>query len=76
VGYLDEKGKRPGRAAWQKILEKNPDELVCTAIDDTMPGGPQRVERRFRSPFMTCDRIEDYRRAWAHFERLSVGEGA
>lgn len=76
VGYLDDKGMRPGRAAWQKILEQNPDELVCTAIDDTMLGGPQRVERRFRGPFTTCDRIEDYRRAWAHFERLSAGEGA
>jgi len=76
VGFLTDEGKRPSALAWQKILAQNPDELVCTAIDDTMPGGPQRVERRFRGPFTTCDRIEDYRRAWAHFERLSAGEGA
>ena len=73
VGFLTDEGKRPNAVAWQKILEQNPDELVCTAIDDTMPGGPQQVERRFRGPFTTCDRVEDYRRAWDHFERLSSG---
>ena len=70
VGYLNEKGKSPGRKEWEAILETNPPELVCTAIDDTRPGGPYTVERRFVGPFFKCDRVEDYKRAWTHFEKL------
>ena len=51
-------------------------ELTCTAIDDTMPGGPREVTRHFVGPFTQCDRIEDYRRAWAHFERLKSEDAA
>jgi hypothetical protein len=76
VGWLDDRGKRPGRAAWDKILADNPAELTCTAIDDTTPGGPRTVTRRFIGPFTTCDRIEDYRCAWAHFERLQPRSAA
>ncbi len=76
VGWLDERGKSPSRAAWEKILAENPSELNCTAIDDTMPGGPRTVARHFVGPFTQCDRIGDYRRAWAHFERLKSKEAA
>lgn len=76
VGWLDDRGKSPGRAAWEKILAENSPDLTCTAIDDTMPGGPRTVTRHFVGPFTQCDRIEDYRRAWAHFERLKSEEAA
>lgn len=76
VGLLDERGKSPSRAAWDKILAENPAELTCTAIDNTMPGGPRTVQRHFVGPFSQCDRIEDYRRAWAHFERLKSEKAA
>jgi hypothetical protein len=76
VGWLDDRGKSPGRAAWEKILGDNPSDLTCTAIDDTMPGGPRTVTRHYVGPFTQCDRIEDYRRAWAHFERLKAVEAA
>ena len=76
VGWLDDRGKSPGRAAWERILADNPAELTCTAIDDTMPGGPRTVTRHFVGPFTQCDRIEDYSRAWAHFERLKSEEAA
>ena len=76
VGYLNEKGKTPSQKEWLKILADNPSELTCTAIDDTMPGGPRTVTRHFVGPFTQCDRIEDYRRAWAHFERLKSEEAA
>ena len=69
VGWLDDRGKSPGRAAWEKILAENPSELICTAVDDTLPGGPRTVARHFIGPFTRCDRIEDYERAWAHFEQ-------
>lgn len=70
AGYLNEKGKSPSRKEWESILESNPSELVCTTIDDTISDGPKTVERRFVGPFFKCDRIEDYKRAWAHFEKL------
>lgn len=76
VGWLDEKGKSPGRAAWERVLAENPSDLTCTAIDDTMPGGPRTVTRHFIGPFTQCDRVEDYKRAWAHFERLKSEEAA
>jgi hypothetical protein len=76
VGWLDDRGKSPGRTAWERILAENPAELTCTTIDDTMPGGPRTVTRHFVGPFTQCDRIEDYRRAWAHFERLKSEEAA
>jgi len=76
VGWLDGKGKSPGRAAWEKILADNPSELSCTAIDDTQPGGPQTVTRTFEGPFDTCDRVEDYKRAWVHFEAHKAAEAA
>ena len=66
VGYLTEKGKSPGSKEWLSLLETNPTELVCTAIDDTMPDGPKTVERRFVGPFFKCDRVDDYKRTWAH----------
>lgn len=82
VGWLDEKGKSPGRKAWEKLLEEVSQKpvaqqiLTCIAIDDTQPGGPRQVTRRFQGPFTRSDRVEDYRRAWAHFERLKAVEGA
>ena len=76
VGWLDEKGKSPGRAAWGKILSENPSELTCTAIDDTQPGGPREITRYFAGPFTNCGRVEDYKRAWTHFEQLKSEEAA
>ena len=70
VGYMNEKGKSPGRKEWDSILETNPEELVCTVIDNNFPDGPREVERCFVGPFFTCDRIVDYERAWKHFEKL------
>jgi hypothetical protein len=74
VGWLDERGKSPGRLAWEKILADNPSELTCTVIDDTQPSGPHKVTRHFVGPFTRCDRVGDYKWAWAHFERLKTEE--
>ncbi len=76
VGHLvqDNHGnwKSPGRNAWEAILGSNPDELISQAIDDTQPGGPREITRRFVGPYTRCDRIEDYKRAWLHFEALKA----
>ena len=85
VGWLEANRagqmKSPGRAAWESKLEEMetlPPErqvLTCTAIDDTQPGGPREVTRTFRGPFTKCDRVEDYKRAWAFFEAHKDKDG-
>lgn len=49
---------------------KVPDGTVITqwVSDDTLPGGPRTVERRYVAPFARASREEDYRIAWAAFE--------
>jgi hypothetical protein len=46
---------------------------VCTVTktfpDDTLPGGPVRRTIEYQAPFVRPDREEDYRVAWAFFER-------
>ena len=79
VGHLvqDNRGnwESPGRNAWKAILAANRVKLTSQAIDDTHPGGPREVTRHFVGPFTRCDRIEDYKRAWAHFETLKTQGG-
>ncbi|MCV2363128.1 class I SAM-dependent DNA methyltransferase [Paucibacter sp. DJ1R-11] len=49
---------------------KVPDGTVITqwVTDDTLPGGPRTVERRYVAPFARANREDDYRTAWAFFE--------
>jgi hypothetical protein len=68
VGWLNEKGKSPGRKDWDALLASAPPELRCKALVDFLPGGPREVERTFEGPFDTCDRVRDYRRAWTYFQ--------
>lgn len=39
-----------------------------TVMDDTLPGGPHERTVEYHAPFDCCDRVEDYRTAWAFFE--------
>ncbi|MFN7882368.1 MAG: class I SAM-dependent DNA methyltransferase, partial [bacterium] len=50
---------------------KVPDGTVITqwVTDDTLPGGPRTVERRYVAPFARASREDDYRIAWAFFEK-------
>ena len=76
VGWRVDSGKKPSQSLWQRTLEemnKRPVEeqiLSCKVVDDTLPDGPREVERVFYGPFTKCDRVEDYKRAWRHFETL------
>ena len=70
---------REGRHGWEDLwtyddtpaagLPKVPDGTVVTmqVIDDTQPGGPRTVERRFVAPFARANREADYRLAWDFF---------
>ncbi|MFO0121859.1 MAG: hypothetical protein ACK520_05245, partial [Inhella sp.] len=50
---------------------KVPDGTVITqwVTDDTLPGGPRTVERRYVAPVARASREDDYRIAWAFFEK-------
>lgn len=41
---------------------------TITVDDDTLPDGPIKRDISFVAPYDRCDRIEDYRTAWAFFE--------
>jgi hypothetical protein len=71
---------REGNFGWEDLWEyaatpeggasKIPDGTVLTqwVTDDTLPGGPRTVERRYVAPFARANREEDYRIAWKFFE--------
>lgn len=65
---------REGNLGWEDLYKDDqplvPDGTVVTqwVSDDTLPGGPRIVERRYVAPFVRASREEDYRVAWAFFE--------
>jgi hypothetical protein len=75
IGYLED-GKSPSRKNWEKIIEDGRTHLECQAVVDFMPGGPQTITRTFEGPFDTCDRVQDYKRAWPYFEAHKAVEAA
>lgn len=72
---------REGNFGWEDLWEytatpeggtpKVPDGTVITqwVTDDTLPGGPRTVERRYVAPFARANREEDYRIAWEFFSQ-------
>jgi len=51
------------------ILCPNPLAISPTVTDDTLSGGPRKVERRYTASFALPNREEDYKIAWEFFER-------
>ena len=69
-----EKSPRPIQG-WEELRQLQesghlPDGSVATTtvLDDTLPGGPRQIERRYTAPFALANREEDYKIAWAFFE--------
>ncbi len=72
---------REGNFGWEDLWEyaatpkggtpKVPDGTVITqwVTDDTLPGGPRTVARRYVAPFARANREEDYRIAWEFFSK-------
>jgi hypothetical protein len=57
------------RAEWEKIREMASGTVSREIEDDTLPGGPRRRVITYEAPFDRCDREEDYKTAWAEFEK-------
>jgi hypothetical protein len=71
---------REGNFGWEDLYKDGkflvPDGTVVTqwGSDDTLPGGPRTVERRYVAPFALANREDDYRLAWAHFASTSASD--
>ena len=58
------------RPTWNTIKDQSTGETYTHTIDPAkseLYGGTQQT---FAAPYTRCNRIEDYRRAWAHFEAI------
>ena len=58
------------RKQWEQVRNQKDGETYIHTIDPAkseLYGGQQVT---YYAPYTKCDRIEDYRRAWAHFEKI------
>ncbi len=70
VGF-SRKGKGRGankEIGWEDIKDMTSGTVSRTILDDTLPGGPVERTITYVSPWVTCDRVEDYRVGWGFFE--------
>jgi hypothetical protein len=58
---------------WEDISDMTSGTVSRTIIDDTLPGGPVERTITYEAPFDRCDRVEDYKTAWAFFEKEGAG---
>ena len=64
------KGVGLDRKIWESIRNQKDGETYTYTVDTAkseLYGGQQVT---YYAPYTKCDRIEDYRRAWAHFEKV------
>ena len=62
------KGRGPQKQiGWEDIRHLQSGTISRTITDDTLPGGPVERTITYEAPFDRCDRVEDYRLAWAFF---------
>jgi hypothetical protein len=69
--------KGSGRGAnkttgWEDIQDMTSGTVSRTIVDDTLPGGPVERTITYEAPFDRCDRVEDYKTAWAFFEKEGI----
>jgi type I restriction-modification system DNA methylase subunit len=64
------------RQEWEKIRNIESGTVSREIEDDTLPGGPRKRVITYEAPFDRCDREEDYKTAWAEFERRRAAKGA
>ena len=61
-------GKSVDRPIWERIRNMKDGETYYHTIEKSELYRGQHVT--FYAPFTRCDRIADYRTAWAHFEKI------
>ncbi|TGG96238.1 MAG: class I SAM-dependent DNA methyltransferase [Aphanocapsa feldmannii 277cV] len=58
---------------WEDIAGKTSGNVSRTILDDTRPGGPVERTITYEAPFDRCDRVVDYKLAWAFFDKRGGG---
>ncbi|MBI4783033.1 MAG: class I SAM-dependent DNA methyltransferase [Oscillatoriophycideae cyanobacterium NC_groundwater_1537_Pr4_S-0.65um_50_18] len=53
---------------WEDVKDMTEGTVEVTITDDTQPGGEIQRTIVYQAPFEKCDRVTDYRTAWAFFE--------
>lgn len=61
------------RAMWERGELPDGTRIERQVMDDTLPGGPTARTRTWVAPFALANREDDYRAAWAFFERSGKG---
>jgi len=54
---------------WEDVKDMTEGTVEVTITDDIQPGGAIQREIVYQAPFEKCDRVSNYRTAWAFFER-------
>ena len=54
---------------WEDIKDLPTGTVSKTYMDDTLPGGPTERTIEYQAPFFKPDREQDYRLAWAFFDK-------
>jgi len=57
------------RIRWEEVKNNKEGEIVKHTIEYELHRG---TEVTYYPPFEKCDRVEDYKRTWAHFEKVFV----
>lgn len=64
------------RPDWENIRDMKFSTVSREIDDDTLLGGPRKRVITYEAPFDRCDREEDYKTAWAEFEKRRAAKGA
>ncbi|MEM8502415.1 MAG: hypothetical protein AAF716_04605 [Cyanobacteria bacterium P01_D01_bin.1] len=67
VGLPRKGNAKKGITGWEDIKHMKTGTVEITKTDDTLPGGPHQRTITYQAPFAKCDRVTDYRTAWAAF---------
>lgn len=67
VGLPRKGNKAKGIIGWEDVQGMETGTVEVTVEDDTLPDGPIQRTIIYQAPFVRCDRVEDYRTAWAFF---------
>ncbi|MGQ4650335.1 Eco57I restriction-modification methylase domain-containing protein [Lyngbya aestuarii] len=68
VGLPRKGNKKKDIIGWEDVQDMETGTVEVTVEDDTLPGDPIQRPITYQAPFVKCDRVQDYRTAWAFFE--------
>ena len=67
--FLTRKGNaKQNIIGWEDVKDMIEGTVEVSIEDETLPNGPIQRTITYLAPFTLCDRVEDYRTAWAFFE--------